>query len=515
MRVKGVTAIFLGLLGGLASLDAWAAQAPNDPVNTSGAAGPAAIRWHDRTRLAQAAESQAPAGNENPDARYSVDGLALGARVQSGAENFWAFRCGPSEQFARFTWCNRTTVQKAPRGEINASYSILHAADGTVVYANRTQEPAYFSAASAKEDVQRIAQQYGAQPRIIELPRRPGQPDGLIAVWGDAALTPVDDANMRLIAAGKGPKLGFLVDYISDFQRSAKTGLPVFRVGGGAGYVWAASFRPDGRGTLRTVAVDAAKFSPPGPGQAPVAAATPAPPAQREQAPSQAQSPAAQPQQIPPQAQAPAAPPQQAPPQAQSPPAARVSEPEPTVAQLKQVVQNLKADLANATAKVAALESSNAQARSAVADAEQARVDADNAKQRLEQTSLATRQALEAASAQRRFWQILTFVAGVGLVAALLAVWLGSRKTGASADQAINPQPVANVPVAEAEAAQTAPASAAVTEPAAAHDVLERELAQQVAQSNAARSEPARPAEQRAPDMPSRRSTPNDPPIFY
>src|SRR5262245_26775995 len=511
MWVKGVTAILLGLVGGLVSSNAGAAQAPNGLLNTSSTAG--TIHWHDRTRLAQAGEAQVPASTENPDARYAVDGLALGTRVAPGADNFRAFRCGPSEQFARFTWCNRTAVQKGPRGEINASYSILHAADGTVVYANRTQEPAYFSAASAKEDIQRIAQQYGAQPRIIELPRRPGLPDGLIAVWGDVALTPVDDANLRLIAAGKGPKLGFLIDFISDFQRSAKTGLPVFRVGGGAGYVWAASFRPDGRGTLRSVAVDASKFSPPRPGEAPVAAAAPAPAAQSQQALSQAPSPPALPQQA--QAQSPPAQPQQTPPQAQSPAAARGNAPEPTVAELKQVVQNLKADLANATAKVAALESSNTQARGAVADAEQARVDADNAKDQLEQTNLSTRQALDAARAQRRFWQILTLIAGVGLVAALIAVWLGSRKTEARADQATSPQPVAKASVVQAEAAQTAPTLAADTTPAAAHDVLERELARQVADSNAARSEPARTTERRAPDMPSRRSTPNDPPIFY
>jgi hypothetical protein len=500
MQIQGITAILLGLLGGLASINSWAAQSPNDPVNESGAAGPAAIHWHDRTRLAQLGESQVPAITENPDSRYTVDGLALGGRVQSGAENDRAFRCGPSEQFARFTWCNRTSVQKAPRGEIGSSYSILHAADGTIVYANRTQEPAYFSAASAKEEIQRIAQQYGAQPRIIELPHRAGLPDGLIAVWGDVALTPVDDANIRLIAAGKGPKLGFMIDFISDFQRSAKTGLPVFRIGGGAGYVWAGSFRQDGRGTLRSVAVDASKFSP-RPDQAPVAAAAPVQQAQREQALSQAQSQPGQP--------------QQTLSQAQSPPAVKGNEPEPTVAELKQTVQKLKADLGNATAKVTALESSNAQARGALNQAEQARLDADNAKHQLEQASVATRSALDAAGAQRRFWQILTLIATVGLFAALAAVWLGSRKTGARADQAINPQPVVKASVAEADAAQTEPASAAADKPAASQDILGRELEQQVADINARRSEPAPTAEQKAPDMPSRRSTPSDPPIFY
>src|SRR5262245_2645990 len=373
MRVKGIKTILLGLLGGLASAGCWAAQSPNGFISESSAAGRAAIHFDRGERLAQA--EQPPATAEAPDARYTVEGSTLGARVQSGADSYKAFRCGPSEQFAQFTWCNRTSAQRGPRGEINSSYSILHSADGTIVYANRTVEPAFFSSASAKEEIQRLAQRFGAQPQIVELPHRAGLTDGLIAVWGDVVLRPVDEANARLIAAGKGPKLGFMIDFLSDFQRSAKMGLPVYRIGGGAGYAWAASFRPDGRGTLRSVAVDAAKFSSPGSDQAPVAAQAPSQQPKPQQAqPQQTQQ---QPQSQQPQSH-----------QSQAQAVERTTQPEPTMAELRQTIQSLKSDLATSAAKVAALEKSGADARGALKQAEEARLEAENAKQQVEQANV-------------------------------------------------------------------------------------------------------------------------------
>jgi hypothetical protein len=117
------------------------------------------------------------------------------------------------------------------------------------------------SSADAQEQIQQIAQKYGAQPRIIEMLHRPGFPDGIIAVWGDVVLQPVDPNIVSQLAAGKSPQLGFMVDFIADFQRSAKNGLPIYRISGGAGSVWAASYGQPERGTLRVIAVDASRFA--------------------------------------------------------------------------------------------------------------------------------------------------------------------------------------------------------------------------------------------------------------
>jgi hypothetical protein len=507
MRVRGVTTILVGVLGGLASINSWAAQSPSDVVNEPRAAGPIAVHSNDSYRLAQA--GQVPATNETGSSQYAVDGVALGGRAQS-IESYRAFRCGPSEQFAQFTWCNRTTAQKGPRGEVNASYSILYSTDGTIVYANRSQEPVYFSLQSAKEEIQRLAQKYGAQPKIIELPHRTGLPDGLIAVWGDVDLQPVDDANIRLIAAGKGPKLGFMIDFIGDFQRSAKMGLPVYRIGGGAGSVWAASFRQDARGTLRFVAVDAAKFSPPRPYQAAIAAPAPSQQAQ----PQQAEPPQAQPQQ--PRSQQ--AQPQQPQPQQTQPLATeKGNAPEPTVAELKQTIQTLRADMATAAAKVATLEKTSAEARGALREAEQAKLDAENANRQIEQANIASRSQLDAADSQNRFWKIVAAIATVGLFAALAALWLRSKATGETTHQPLGAQTTFRNSAAQADRVQTQDAQdTTLAEPAASEDILGRELQKHVADINATRSEPGPDTKEKPPAQTSSRSRQSDQtPIFY
>src|SRR5262245_5884828 len=39
---------------------------------------------------------------------YSVDGLALGAKVASGSAAYRQYRCVPSEKFEGFVWCTKT-----------------------------------------------------------------------------------------------------------------------------------------------------------------------------------------------------------------------------------------------------------------------------------------------------------------------------------------------------------------------------------------------------------------------
>ena len=102
------------------------------------------------------------------------------------------------------------------------------------------------------------------------MPHRSGLPDGVIAVWGKITLEPLDQESIKTLADGKNPRKGFLIDYLRDFTRSAKQGLPIYRIDGGPGFIWAASFDQKGRGTLRLAAVDVSGFAPP-PDSVPVA----------------------------------------------------------------------------------------------------------------------------------------------------------------------------------------------------------------------------------------------------
>jgi len=206
-------------------------------------------------------------------------------------------------------------------------------------------EPTFSSSFDAQEAIQQIAQKYRAQPRIIEMPHRPGFPDGVIAVWGDVVLQPVDLNSVSQLALGRSPQVGFMIDFIADFQRSARNGLPIYRIGGGAGSVWAASYGQPDRGTLRLVAVDASRFA-----SSPRVAQLSPPPdqtamvAQQPLAPDQTAI-VAQPAPVPDQTAQPL-----------SPPTDKENESQTNIAELALTISLLKAELATSTAKIGRLE---------------------------------------------------------------------------------------------------------------------------------------------------------------
>jgi len=191
---------------------------------------------------------QSPAGSQ-----YVVAGLSLGSRVQFDSSEYREYKCGPSDQFDGFTWCQKTRQE---RGFANVTSSILHSQDGTVVYVNRFQEPVFFGRNEADEAIRQYSTKFGEKAQIKRLPSRRGVPEGMLATWGKVVLEPLDDASIKILAEGRSPKKGYLIDFIGNFARSAKEGLPIYRISGGAGFLWIASFDPLGRGILRFAAVD-------------------------------------------------------------------------------------------------------------------------------------------------------------------------------------------------------------------------------------------------------------------
>ncbi len=191
---------------------------------------------------------QSPSGS-----RYVVAGLALGSRVQFDSSDYREYKCSPSDQFDGFTWCQKTRQE---RGFANVTYSILHSQDGTVVYVNRFQEPAFFGRSEADEAIRQYSTKIGEKAQIKRLPHQRGVPEGMLATWGKVVLEPLDSDSIKTLADGRSPKKGYLIDFVGNFARSAKEGLPIYRISGGAGFLWVASFDPIGRGILRFAAVD-------------------------------------------------------------------------------------------------------------------------------------------------------------------------------------------------------------------------------------------------------------------
>ena len=193
---------------------------------------------------------------------YAVEGVALGSRVKLDSSMSRDYKCGPSEQFDGFTWCQKTHRGSELRGPFEATYSILHSKDGTIVYANRYQQPAFFDASETDREIQGYSRKFGGSPRITRMPHRSRTSGAIMATWGKVELELLDRDSIKLLGEGKSPKKGLLVDFLGNFPRSAQEGLPIYRMIGGAGFVRVASFDQNGRGIVRVAVVDASTFQP-------------------------------------------------------------------------------------------------------------------------------------------------------------------------------------------------------------------------------------------------------------
>jgi len=218
---------------------------------------------NERSNCQKQSERQEPQPTASERSLYAVGGVALGATVQPGSSVYREYKCVPSDQFDGFTWCQKTRKGGERRGSFTAIYSILRSPEGAAVYVNRYQEPAFFGASEASDDIERYSRKIGESPRITKMPYRAGFPNGILASWGKVELEPLDNDSIKALAEGQRPTTkGYFIDFIGNFARSAKEGLPVYRLSGGAGFVWVASYGRKRRGTLRFLAVDASAISP-------------------------------------------------------------------------------------------------------------------------------------------------------------------------------------------------------------------------------------------------------------
>jgi hypothetical protein len=387
---------------------------------------------------------------------YAVGGLAVATQLNFGGASYREYKCSPSDQFEGLIWCQKTRAEKGRRGSQTTAYSLLHSKDGKISYINRSQEPASFNPSESELNIERYSRELGEPARILKVPHRSGLAHGVIAVWGKITLEPLDQDSVKLLAEGKKPRKGLLIDYLRDFTRSAKEGLPIYRIVGGPGLIWAASVDQKGRGTLRLAAVDVSGFAPP-PDSAPVdqIAATQqeapatvvatAAPAQQEElppaAPVVATAAPTQREELP--AAAPvvatAAPTQRE----ELPPAAPVvataapTHQEELPSELNRTIEKLQADLAISTTRFAELERAKTVVERALEEAEHAKLDAETAKQQVEQSRIAEKASSNALIAQLRAdkaatgskisrWEIVLYGSVGGVLFFLITSAIGS-----------------------------------------------------------------------------------------
>jgi hypothetical protein len=193
---------------------------------------------------------------------YVVDGLALGDQVEFGTKPYQRYQCTPSDDFPGFLSCNEE--HKTPVGEqypdqgVTRSHSVLQSQEGAA-YVNSYFEPAFFGPNGIQNEIDRMSSKFGRKARIIRTPQREGLPNAVIAIWGAIELESLTPEEIAVVASG-GSHPGILVSFLGDLRRSAKAGVPVYRLTGGAGFLWAATFDQNGKGVLRYLAIDASKI---------------------------------------------------------------------------------------------------------------------------------------------------------------------------------------------------------------------------------------------------------------
>lgn len=209
--------------------------------------------------LSRGSQAQQPS---NVDiGRFAVDGLSLQGRVRTDSAIYGQYGCALSDQFRGFTYCKRVKTEARSARKVTTTTTILHEADGSVSYVNRFVEPTFFKAEEVEEEIDQLSNQFRLQPRRIEIQEGSTYPKGLIVTWGSLQLSPLIESELATLRNDGSVTRGILVDYLGDYTRSAKAGLPVFSIQGGAGYVWSASFDKEGRGKLRVLAINALRLN--------------------------------------------------------------------------------------------------------------------------------------------------------------------------------------------------------------------------------------------------------------
>ena len=191
--------------------------------------------------------------------KYFVDGLALGGQVKSGNLAHQEYQCRPSNKFSGLIWCHEEHT--TPDNRVMRSHSILQSQDGTAYYVNSYFQPAFFDPNDIQNEIDRMSSEFGQQARIIQMSPREGLPSAVMAIWGAIQLEPLKPDEISVVTSGGTPP-GILVGLLGDEERSAKAGVPVYRLAGGAGFLWVATFDQNGRGVLQYLAIDDSKIEP-------------------------------------------------------------------------------------------------------------------------------------------------------------------------------------------------------------------------------------------------------------
>ena len=217
-----------------------------------------------------------------PNPNYVVNGLALGAPLGPPADAAAGYACHASDDYPGFAWCQSHHAESRKFGSETTWMSVFRSQTNAAVEITQAVDPAFFRQGDVDRETQRLSRDFGQQARVIAADLPMGG-HAVVAAWGAVTLTPLNSATMDALRSGAPVHSGLLVGALGDLRASARLGLPVYQLGGGAGFIWSANYNSSGKGVLRITAVDPSALSshtppqPAAPPPSPVLAALTAP----------------------------------------------------------------------------------------------------------------------------------------------------------------------------------------------------------------------------------------------
>jgi hypothetical protein len=196
-----------------------------------------------------------------PSPNYVVNGLALGAPFNPQSDPAASYACIASEDFPGFSWCSAHHVESGKFGPNTIWMSVFQSDTNAAVEITEAIEPAFFQRGDVDGEIQRLSRNFDQQARL-KTADLPSGGRAVIAIWGAVSLTALDSTTMDALSRGDPVHSGLLVGFLGDLRASAHLGLPVYSLGGGAGFIWNVEYNSSGKGVLRFIAIDPGALKP-------------------------------------------------------------------------------------------------------------------------------------------------------------------------------------------------------------------------------------------------------------
>ncbi|MEO7223206.1 MAG: hypothetical protein ABIY37_12095, partial [Devosia sp.] len=186
---------------------------------------------------------------------YVVDGFSLGGMIDRSDPNYTSYTCGMSLSYRWSSECARISTRDGQLGQIVISSSLVHSFRGDVAYAEVHAAPVKLSRRALEKELDDLTSVIGEEPSSVSWSDAHGL-TSVTATWGEIRLEEVNDPLDESLV-----RRGALTDLLGDPQESLEQALPLFRLAGGPGYVYTASFSSDGRGDRHYVAANPRELS--------------------------------------------------------------------------------------------------------------------------------------------------------------------------------------------------------------------------------------------------------------